>query len=117
MNDYDMLSSIDSIINNKVIICNVNSDSNMIYSILNLIYNNFNDFKNSDDFNLKKSLQYYQINDIFAADIDKIKLHKGVDLYLRDKVYLSSKDRNICRKFVGIGTCPDNLGLNPYRLL
>ena len=117
MNDYEMLSSIDSIINNKVIICNVNSDSNMIYSILDLIYNNFNDFKNSDDFNLKKSLQYYQINDIFASDIPTIKLHKGVDLYLRDKGYLSSKDKNICRKFVGIGTCPDNLRLNPYRLL
>ena len=117
MVEYNYLNSIDTFTNNKVLVCHNELDSNTTFNIIDTIYNNFNDFKNSDNKYLKSGIQYFQVSEIFAPDLDIIKLHKGIELYYREKGYISDIDRNICRKLVGRQNCDTSIRLNPYRIL
>lgn len=117
MTYYGFLNSIDSINNKKILICHSELDSDTSYNIINTIYTNFNSFKNTNDKSLKSGIQYFQISDIFAPNINEIKLHLGVDAYYREKGYISDIDRNICRKLVGKQNCDTSIRLNPYRIL
>ena len=109
---------INSLRNDYIIICNKNLDSDISYSLLNLIYTNFINIKQTNDTQLKKNLQYFNLSDIFAPPIDEILLHSGIMSFYKDKGYITNLDRNICRKYVGIKKCDNNsVRLNPYRIL
>ena len=112
----DINDMIPSISNNIVLICNKHLIKETSYRILDMIYSNFNDFKNTDT-NFRKTVQYFNLNNIFAPPIDLIDIHEGIRYFYIDKGYITYQDRNICRKYIGIKQCdPNSLRLNPYRI-
>ena len=115
-NDYlDSNNMIQTIKKNKIIICNIDLNAEISYKLINLIYDDFIYLKLTDNLDLKKTLQYFQLTDIFAPGIDKIIIHEGIRNFYLDKGYITYADKNICRKYVGLQYWDESIRLNPYK--
>ena len=100
-----------------LIVTHKTSDPKLIYKIVQNNFVNFNNLKNSENLDIKESINYFNKNELHINE-PLIELHEGYYKYLVDIGFIVKSDNNICRKLAGIGGCETHkIQPNPYRLL